>query len=96
VNHSPSAFLLAIRRPFLLEKYLQPMDISQNVKSRAISVPPRAINKIVLGKRAITPTMSIRFGAFFGQSDTFWHGIQVECYFLTLARWIRQNGLDQH
>ena len=30
--------------------------------------------------------MSIRFGAFFGQSDTFWHGIQVECDFRTLAK----------
>ena len=29
--------------------------------------------------------MSIRFGAFFGQSDTFWHGIQVECDFRALA-----------
>ena len=25
--------------------------------------------------------MSIRFCAFFGQSDEFWHGIQVECDF---------------
>ena len=30
--------------------------------------------------------MSIRFGVFFGQSDTFWHGIQVECDFRALAR----------
>ena len=29
--------------------------------------------------------MSIRFGAFFGQSDEFWHGIQVECDFRRLA-----------
>jgi plasmid maintenance system antidote protein VapI len=29
-------------------------------------------------KTPITPAMSIRFGAFFGQSHTFWHGIQVE------------------
>ena len=29
--------------------------------------------------------MSIRFGAFFGQSDKFWHGIQVECDFRKLA-----------
>jgi antitoxin HigA-1 len=39
-----------------------------------------------LGKRAITPAMSIRFGAFFGQSDGFWHGLQVECDFRALAR----------
>lgn len=30
--------------------------------------------------------MSIRFGTFFGQSDKFWHGIQVECDFRALAR----------
>ena len=29
--------------------------------------------------------MSIRFGAFFGQSDQFWHGIQAECDFRRLA-----------
>ena len=70
----------------LLEEYLQPMGISQNAMARAIGVPPRAINEIVLGKRAITPAMSIRFRVFFGQSDTFWHGIQVECDFRVLAR----------
>ena len=59
----------------LLEEYLKPMGISQNAMARAIGVPPRAINEIVLGKRAITPAMSIRFGAFFGQSDGFWHGL---------------------
>jgi addiction module HigA family antidote len=69
----------------LLEEYLQPLAISQNAMARAIGVPPRAINEIVLGKRGITPAMSIRFGAFFGQSDNFWHGIQVECDFRALA-----------
>jgi addiction module HigA family antidote len=66
----------------LLEEYLTPMGISQNAMARAIGVARRAINEIVDGKRPITPSMSIRFGAFFGQSDTFWHGIQVECDFL--------------
>ena len=61
------------------------MGISQNAMARAIGVPPRAINEIVLGRRAITPAMSIRFGAFFGQSEGFWHGLQVECAFRALA-----------
>ena len=69
----------------LLEEYLKPMGISQNAMARAITVPPRAVNEIVLGKRAITPAMSIRFGVFFGQSDDFWHGLQVECDFRALA-----------
>ena len=75
----------------LLEEYLTPMGISQNAMARAIGVAPRAINEIVHGKRSITPTMSIRFGAFFSQSDTFWHGLQVECDFRALAN--KRKGL---
>ncbi len=75
----------------LLEEYLKPMGISQNAMARAIGVAPRAINEIVHGRRSITPAMSIRFGAFFGQSDTFWHGLQVECDFRALAS--RRKGL---
>ncbi len=70
----------------LLEEYLNPLGISQNAMARAIGVSPRAINEIVLGKRSITPAMSIRFGVFFGQSDPFWRGIQTECDFRTLAK----------
>lgn len=37
----------------LLEEFLKPMAISQNALVRAIDVPPRRINEIVLKKRAI-------------------------------------------
>jgi antitoxin HigA-1 len=74
----------------LLEEYLKPMGISQNAMARAIGVPPRAINEIVLGKRAITPSMSIRFGEFFAQTPKFWHGLQVDCDFRALARQSRR------
>jgi addiction module HigA family antidote len=82
---------MALRPPItpgeiLLGEYLQTMGISQNAMARAIGVAPRAINEIVLGKRAITPAMSISFGAFFAQSPEFWHGIQVECDFRALAK----------
>lgn len=69
----------------LLEEYLKPMRISQNAMARAIGVAPQTINEIVHARRSITPAMSIRFGAFFGQSDEFWHGLQVECNFRKLA-----------
>ena len=69
----------------LLNEYLEPMGISQNAMARAIGVAPRAIDEIVHARRSITPAMSIRFGAFFGQSDEFRQGIQVECEFRRLA-----------
>jgi len=74
----------------LLQEYLTPMGISQNAMARAIGVPPRAINEIVLGKRTLTPSMSIRFGAFFDQSPQFWHNLQVECDFRALAKQSRK------
>ena len=70
----------------LLKEYLKPMGISQNAMARAIGIAPREINELVRGQRSITPTMSIRLGVFFGQSDQFWHGIRVECDFHKLAR----------
>jgi addiction module HigA family antidote len=70
----------------LLEEYLKPMGISQNAMARAIGVPPRAVNEIVLGQRSITPPMSIRFGAFFGQTENFWYGLQMECDFRALGK----------
>lgn len=70
----------------LLEEYLKPMGISQNAMARAIGVPPRAVNEIVLGRRGITPAMSVRFGAFFGQSEGFWYGLQTECDFRALGK----------
>jgi len=74
----------------LLEEYLIPMGISQNAMARAIGVAPRAINEIVHGKRSVTPQMSIRFGAFFRQSEDFWHGIQVECDFRKIRKQAKQ------
>jgi addiction module HigA family antidote len=74
----------------LLQEYLTPMGISQNAMARALGVPPRAINEIVLGKRSISPSMSIRFGVFFGQTPQFWHNLQVECDFRALAKQTRK------
>ena len=63
----------------LAEEYLKPMGISHIAMAEAIGVPPQTIDEIVRGERPITLELSARFGALFGQSTEFWHGIQVEC-----------------
>ncbi|MEY2906985.1 MAG: hypothetical protein RLZZ408_1456 [Verrucomicrobiota bacterium] len=70
----------------LLEEYLLPLGLSQNALGRAIGVSPRAVNEIVLGKRSVTPEMSIRLGKFFGQSPEFWFRIQSNCDFRLLRK----------
>jgi addiction module HigA family antidote len=69
----------------LWEEFLVPMGISQNALARAISVPPRRINEIVLGKRAVTADTALRLARYFGTSERFWIGLQAD-YDLEEAR----------
>ena len=50
----------------------------QNALARAISVPPRRINEIVLGKRGITADTALRLSRAFGTSEGFWMGLQAD------------------
>jgi len=70
----------------LLEDYLKPMGISQNALGRALGVSPRSINEIVLGRRTITPEMSLKLGKFFKQSPQFWFNLQTSCDFRRLMK----------
>ena len=70
----------------LLEEYLIPLGISQNALGRALGVSPRAIHQIVLGRRSITPEMSMKLGRFFGQISEFWFWVQSNCDFRELRK----------
>ena len=78
----------------LLEEFLKPMGISQNRLAREITVPPRRVNEIVLGKRAITPDTAIRLARYFGTSERFWLGLQMD-FDLEEARNELSDRLDQ-
>lgn len=62
----------------LLEEFLKPMELSQNRLARDLSVPPRRINEIVLGKRSVTPDTALRLARYFGTSERFWLGLQAD------------------
>jgi antitoxin HigA-1 len=62
----------------LLEEFLKPLGISQNRLARELKVPPRRVNEIVLGKRAITPDTALRLARYFGTSERFWLGLQLD------------------
>jgi addiction module HigA family antidote len=62
----------------LLEEYLKPMKLSQTALAQAIGVPPRRINEIVLGKRAITADTDLRLARYFRMSEGFFLGLQTD------------------
>ena len=61
----------------LLEEFLRPLQLSQYRLARDISVPPRRINEIVLGKRGITADTALRLGRYFGTTEQFWLNLQA-------------------
>ena len=69
----------------LLEEFMKPRGLSQNALARALSVPPRRINEIVLEKRGITADTALRLARYFGTSAEMWTGLQAD-YDLLLAR----------
>jgi addiction module HigA family antidote len=78
----------------LLEEFLKPLELSQNRLARQISVPPRRINEIVLGKRAVTADTALRLARFFGTSEKFWMGLQAD-YDLEEAKTMLGDRLER-
>jgi len=78
----------------LMEEFLKPMAISQYRLAKSISVPPRRINEIVHGLRAITPDTALRLSRYFGMSERFWINLQTR-YDLEVEKDRLENRLEQ-
>ena len=78
----------------LMEEFLKPMRISQYRLAKDINVPPRVINEIVHGKRAITPDTALRLSRYFGLSERFWINLQAR-YDLEIEKDRLQDRLDK-
>jgi antitoxin HigA-1 len=78
----------------LLEEFLEPMNVSQYRLAKDISVPPRRVNEIVHGKRAITADTALRLSRYFGTSDRFWLNLQIR-YDLEVEKERLQNRLEK-
>lgn len=68
----------------LMEDFINGFGITQNKLAVSSGVPPRRINEIVHGKRAITADTALRLGRYFGIDPQFWLNLQSH-YELELA-----------
>ena len=62
----------------LLEEFLKPMGLSQSALARAVGVPPRRINEVVLGRRAVTAETDLLLSRYFGLSEGIFLGLQAD------------------
>jgi antitoxin HigA-1 len=70
----------------LAAEFLKPMNLSQTALARAIGVPARRINEIVLGRRAITADTDLRLARYFGMSEGFFIGLQSDSELMECKR----------
>jgi addiction module HigA family antidote len=74
--------MVTIRFPhpgeILNNEFLVPMDISAHRLAKAIDVPQSRISAILGGDQAITKEAGLRLSKFFGLTEGFWIGLQVD------------------
>jgi addiction module HigA family antidote len=78
----------------LREEFMKPRDLSQNALARALNVPPRRINEIILEKRGITADTALRLARYFGTSAELWTGLQAD-YDLRRARHEKSRAIER-
>ena len=61
----------------LLEDFMKPLKLSQYRVAKDIGVPPRRINEIVHGKRAVTADTALRLSKYLGTTAEFWLNLQT-------------------
>ena len=71
-------FPLVTPGEMLVEEFLKPLGLTEYRLAKDIGVPPRRINEIVHGKRAITTDTAFRLSQYFGNSAQFWLNLQAD------------------
>lgn len=62
----------------LMEEFLKPMGITQYRLAKEIGVSQRRIGEIVAGTRGVSADTGLRLSRFFGMSEGFWIGLQLD------------------
>jgi len=60
------------------EEFLKPMNITEYRLAKDIGVPPRRINEIVKGERALTVDTALRLGRYLKTSPQLWMRLQAD------------------
>ena len=62
----------------LASEFLEPMNISQNALAKALSIPQNRLSDIINGKRRISADTDLRLCKYFGLTDGYFTGMQMD------------------
>jgi len=78
----------------LFSEFLEPMNISQNALAKALDIPQNRISDIINGKRGVSADTDLRLCKYFGLTDGYFIGMQMDFERITAKRKI-QKVLDK-
>jgi antitoxin HigA-1 len=76
-SSTPELLPLITPGEFLVEEFLEPLELSTNALGLALRVPANRIQAIVNGQHGITADTALRLGQYFGTSAEFWMNLQA-------------------
>jgi addiction module HigA family antidote len=62
----------------LANEFLLPMNLSQNALAKMLGIPQNRISDIINGKRGITADTDLRLCKYFGLSEGYFTGMQMD------------------
>jgi addiction module HigA family antidote len=62
----------------LASEFLVPMNISQNALAKALGIPQNRLSDIINGKRGISADTDLRLCKYFGLTDGYFSGLQMD------------------
>ena len=62
----------------LATEFLEPMNISQNALAKALGIPQNRLSDIINGKRGISVDTDLRLCKYFGLTDGYFIGLQMD------------------
>ncbi|MDR1786558.1 MAG: HigA family addiction module antidote protein [Spirochaetaceae bacterium] len=62
----------------LVAEFLEPLHISQNFLAKALGIPQNRLSDIIKGKCGVSADTDLRLCKYFGLSDGYFSGIQLD------------------
>jgi len=59
-------------------EFLEPMNISQNALAKVLGIPQNRLSDIINGKRGVSADTDLRLCKYFGLTDGFFIGMQMD------------------
>jgi len=72
-------------------EFLEPMNISQNSLAKALGIPQNRLSDIINGKRGVSVDTDLRLCKYFGLTDGYFSGLQMDFERITAKRKLQKD-----